>query len=84
MEVKIKKVGIKDNFLYMVEKIDDYYFLWVIEKVPVNLKEETLQEFISAHDTEGDSTTGSYQQIMKELKVFLQPPNIDSCMSCEL
>lgn len=67
MKGQIIKVGIKDNFFYMFEKNDDYYSLWVIDKYPDNFEGKTLEEFKLEHETEGDSISGSYQEVMKDL-----------------
>lgn len=65
---QIKESGIKGNLFYVIEKIDDYYSLWVIDKIPKNMEEETLKKFMVDHITEGSSSTGSYEDVLEELK----------------
>lgn len=58
------------KFFYIFEKYDDYYSLWVIDKYPDDFEEKILEEFRLEHETEGDSTSGSYQEVMNDLIVL--------------
>ena len=74
---KKRELGVKHNCFYLIEKSEDEYSLWVIDTVPESLEESDVEKFISEHETDGHSITGSYMEITKALKEFLQGQTAD-------
>lgn len=64
-----KQYEVENGKFFMVEKLEeDYYSIWVIECVPDSLDTDVVEEFIIEHLNEGESSTGTYVEILERLE----------------
>lgn len=64
--------GMIGKWFYVLEQVEgqeeDYYSLYVIDKMPKDLDKETIQGFMEEHRNEGSSVADGWEGIMKELE----------------
>lgn len=57
---------IKDTF-YTIDKLDDYFSVYIIDILPENFEPETISKFLEEHETDGGSFSGDYKDVIRKL-----------------
>lgn len=72
--MKFVTLGIvKNGFYYIEEGEDETYTFYCIDEIPpIPLYEFSLRKFLYDHETEGYSCTGSWNEVLCELRLILE------------
>ena len=63
--------GVTEKGFYMVQKFEDYYAIWMVDAKPKKLDQTTLMQFLEENENDGWGVSGTFEQVMDDLKDFL-------------
>jgi len=78
---EIGEIGIIGDYFYLIEEIEDFFSLWVIDIIPESYDKISLKSFIIENQNEGSALTGSYEDIIEELNTIYQIKRVNIFMS---
>ncbi|BBF41746.1 hypothetical protein lbkm_0426 [Lachnospiraceae bacterium KM106-2] len=59
---------VSEREFYILERLDrDTYALIVMDNVPTDMEQKSLEKFMGEHETEGSSEAGTIEEIFKDV-----------------
>ena len=63
--------GVTEKGLYMVQKFEDYYTIWMLDEKPEKMDQTSLMQFLEENENYGWRVAGTFEQVMNDLKGYL-------------